>query len=237
MWQAAPDGSIFLLHECAHNPTGIDPTPAQWEEISDLILKKTHFVFFDCAYQGFASGDLEKDNFAIRLFLKKGIEFVCSQSFAKNMGLYAERIGAFHVFCRDESLAKPIRSQLKLIFRPNYSNPPLHGALIAHLVLSRKDLREQWEIELKKMAGRIHEMRVVLFDALKERGIIWRHIQDQIGMFSFTGLGKKQVECLTQKHHIYLTEDGRISMPSLNKASIPYLADAIKDVITSVPKL
>ena len=90
---AAPSGSFFLLHACAHNPTGVDPTAAQWTEISKLMKAKGHFPFFDMAYQGFASGDCVKDSQAISIFLDDGHMVGCSQSYAKNMGLYGQRIG------------------------------------------------------------------------------------------------------------------------------------------------
>lgn len=93
------------------------------------------FPFFDSAYQGFASGDLIKDASAIRLFVDMGFQMVVSQSFAKNMGLYGERVGALHIVCQSQQVATKVQSQLCLIIRPNYSNPPLHGARIACKIL------------------------------------------------------------------------------------------------------
>jgi len=167
---AAPGGSVILLHACAHNPTGLDPTTEQWEKIADVIQRKHHFPFFDCAYQGFASGDLDKDAEAVRLFVKRGMELFCTQSFAKNCGLYAERVGALNVLCLSENAATAVRSQLKTIVRANYSNPPIHGALIVFLILSRPELCQEWKSELKMMADRIHRMRQLLFDTLEKKG-------------------------------------------------------------------
>ena len=86
----APEDSVVVLHACAHNPTGIDPTTEQWKAIADVIEEKKLFPFFDCAYQGFASGDLERDSSSFRYFVDRGFETICAQSFAKNFGLYSQ---------------------------------------------------------------------------------------------------------------------------------------------------
>lgn len=117
-----PDGSIVLLHACAHNPTGVDPTKEQWHEISDVVKSKGHFTFFDMAYQGFASGDTVEDAYALRYFVDQGHSLCLSQSFAKNMGLYGERIGAFSILCESEEEQKRVESQLKIVVRPMISN-------------------------------------------------------------------------------------------------------------------
>jgi len=229
---AAPDRSIILLHVCAHNPTGMDPTPEQWDEIADLIKKKNHVPFFDCAYQGFASGDLEKDSEPLKKFVRRGFECFVSQSFAKNFGLYGERVGTLTVVAADAKVAKPLRSQLKAIIRANYSSPPAHGAYVTQVVLSDPELLAEWKEELKGMAGRIYDMRVKLFEALQQRGIHWPHVMKQIGMFSYTGLTPDQVQILIQQHHIYLTGDGRISLAGLSTKTVPILADAIVDAVS-----
>jgi len=227
----APPNSVVLLHACAHNPTGLDPTRAQCEALAQLVQEKHLFTFFDCAYQGFASGDIDKDAWPIRMFIQRGIEMLCSQSFAKNFGLYAERIGALHIICSSEKTANAARSQIKTIIRANYSNPPVHGALVVSIVLSDPTLFQEWVAELKLMSGRIHNMRQQLYETLKADDINWPHVMKQIGMFSYTGLTAKQVEVLTKKHHIFLTSDGRISLPGLSTKTVPILANAIKDVL------
>eukprot|EP01117_Protostelium_nocturnum_P014169 TRINITY_DN535_c0_g1_i1.p1 TRINITY_DN535_c0_g1~~TRINITY_DN535_c0_g1_i1.p1 ORF type:complete len:437 (-),score=169.43 TRINITY_DN535_c0_g1_i1:142-1356(-) len=229
--KGAPDRSIILLHVCAHNPTGMDPTPSQWNEIADLLHQKNHVPFFDCAYQGFASGDLDKDAEPLKMFVRRGFECLVAQSFAKNFGLYGERIGTLTVVSSSEAVTKPVRSQLKGIIRANYSSPPGHGAYVTQVVLTTPALLEEWKVELKGMAGRIHDMREKLSKALEERGINWPHVMQQIGMFSYTGLNPKQVEVLIQKHHIYLTADGRISLAGLSTKTVPVLADAIQDAL------
>jgi aspartate aminotransferase len=186
----APEGSIILLHACAHNPTGVDPTMEEWKKIADTIRSKKHFPLFDSAYQGFASGDLDKDAQAVRYFAAEGFELFIAQSFAKNFGLYGERAGALHVLVNDAKTASPIHSQLNLFIRASFSNPPKFGALVVAAVLKDSKLFDQWRESLRIMSGRIISMRKALYDALIARKTPgdWKHIITQIGMFSYTGL-------------------------------------------------
>ena len=229
---AAPDGSPFMLHACAHNPTGVDPTEAQWNEISALMKRKQHKVFFDCAYQGFASGDATRDAHAIRQFVADGHSIMLSQSYAKNFGLYGERIGALSVVCADADEKARVESQLKILVRPMYSNPPVYGARIVAEVLGDPALRAQWTAECKAMADRIIEMRAALRSQLGAAGSKreWSHITSQIGMFAFTGLTEPEVLELRSKYHIYLTNDGRISMAGVTTGNVEYLASSIAAV-------
>lgn len=231
---SAPSGAIVLLHACAHNPTGVDPNPEQWEEIRRLIRSKGLMPFFDSAYQGFASGNLDVDAKPIRSFVDDGGECLVAQSYAKNMGLYGERVGALSIVCKSSDVASRVESQVKLVIRPMYSNPPIHGASIVAKILSDRNMFEEWTIELKAMADRIISMRQQLFDALRARGTPgdWSHIIKQIGMFTFTGLNSKQVEFMTKEYNIYMTSDGRISMAGLSKRTVPHLADAIHAAVT-----
>ncbi|KAL2762348.1 aspartate aminotransferase, mitochondrial isoform 2 precursor [Daubentonia madagascariensis] len=227
-----PEQSVLLLHACAHNPTGVDPRPEQWKEIAALVKKKNLFAFFDMAYQGFASGDGNKDAWAVRHFIEQGINVCLCQSYAKNMGLYGERVGAFTMICKDADEAKRVESQLKILIRPMYSNPPLNGARIASTILTTPDLRKQWLQEVKGMADRIIGMRTQLVSNLKKEGSShnWQHITDQIGMFCFTGLKPEQVERLTKEFSIYMTKDGRISVAGVTSNNVGYLAHAIHQV-------
>jgi aspartate aminotransferase len=163
---SAPEGSVILLHACAHNPTGVDPTQEQWKAIATLLKQKKHFPFFDCAYQGFASGDLAKDAWAVRYFISQGFELCIAQSFAKNFGLYGERAGCFHFVTGPNTDAVNtigrIGSQLAILQRSEISNPPAYGARIAGLVLNDKALFAEWEANLRTMSGRIIEMRSAL---------------------------------------------------------------------------
>jgi len=229
----APNGSIILLHMCAHNPTGVDPTPEQWHQIYNVVKAKGHIAFFDAAYQGFASGDLDKDAYSVRYFVDQGYDVICTQSYAKNFGLYGERVGAVNIVCSSAKQATAVFSQMQLIVRANYSSPPLHGARIVAMALSDPKLYDLWVRDLKFMANRIIEMRQVLFNELQKLKTPgkWNHILDQIGMFSFTGLNANQCDVLTSKYHIYLTKNGRISMAGLNTNDVEYVAKAIDDVV------
>ncbi len=227
-----PDESVYLIHACAHNPTGCDPSKEQWRELSQQLLKKKAIVFFDCAYQGFASGNAEQDAYAIRLFVEEGHNIMLAQSFAKNFGLYGQRVGTLSVVCKDTVEKARIESQLKLIIRPMYSNPPLHGARVVEEVLNDASLRKKWEGECAAMSKRIIDMRALLRDSLAEKGSSkdWSHITNQIGMFAFTGLSEEQVLKIRKEYSIYFTEDGRISIAGINSGNIDHIATAIHDV-------
>lgn len=236
----APDGSIILLHACAHNPTGVDPTDEQWRQISDLIRSKKHFPFFDTAYQGFASGDLERDAFSIRYFVEQGFELLVAQSFAKNFGLYGERAGCFHFVTAPAANAQDtvtrVASQLAILQRSEISNPPIYGARVASTVLNDEKLFAEWKENLQTMSGRIITMRKALRAKLEELGTpgTWNHITDQIGMFSFTGLTEAQVAQIQKEAHVYMTKNGRISMAGLNTRNVEYFAKAVDKVVREV---
>ena len=234
---SAPEHSIILLHACAHNPTGVDPTQEQWKKIASVMREKSHFPFFDCAYQGFASGSLETDAWAINYFVEQGFELLIAQSYAKNFGLYGERAGCFHFVTSPGSHATDtvsrVGSQLAILQRSEISNPPAYGARIASLVLNDEKLFAQWEEDLRTMSGRIKEMRTALRKKLEELETpgTWNHITDQIGMFSFTGLNEQQVGKLREKSHVYMTKNGRISMAGLNTNNVEYFAQAVDAVV------
>lgn len=230
--EEAPEGSVFLLHACAHNPTGIDPTMEQWAGISKAIAAKKHTPFFDCAYQGFASGNADTDAAALRLFVDDGHTLMLAQSYAKNFGLYGERIGALSMVCQSADEADKVLSQLKILIRAAYSNPPIHGAHIVKTILSDEALEKQWYGECKGMADRIIRMRQLLVDNLKAAGSTadWSHVTSQIGMFAYSGLSKEQVEKLRYEHSIYMTADGRISMAGVTSSNVEYIAKAMHAV-------
>jgi len=229
---SAPSKSIILLHACAHNPTGQDPTLDQWKELEKHIKAKEHLVLFDCAYQGFASGDPERDVAAVRYFVEQGHPIVLCQSFAKNFGLYGQRIGAVSFLTSSPEEAIKVESQLKILVRPMYSNPPKQGAKIVSTILNNPELTAQWRKEVKGMADRIITMRERLVNGLKEAGSTrdWSHITDQIGMFCFSGLSPEQVDRLASEFHIYMTKNGRISMAGVTSHNVDYLAQAIHQV-------
>lgn len=186
-----PRGSIFLLHTCAHNPTGVDPTPDQWNEIADICMSKKLVPFFDTAYQGFASGRPWCVTATRCACLRRRVWSCWQRSPSRRTwGLYGERIGSFIVVCKDAETVTHIQSQMKIIVRKMYSNPPMHGAKIVATILGDAELRAEWQQELKAIVARILTMRQSLYDALRANGCpgAWEHIIKQIGMFSFTGL-------------------------------------------------
>lgn len=232
----APSGSIFVVHQCAHNPTGVDPTKDQWQQLCDLYVSKKHQIFFDSAYQGYASGSLDEDAFAARYFAKKGVQFLCAQSFSKNMGLYNQRIGTLSVIVKDKEEGSRVLSQLAALTRATCSNNPAQGARLAHLVLTDPKLRKDWEAELKEMAGRIHLMRKMVFDELtrlKTPGT-WTHITEQIGMFSFLGLTKEQAQ-FCQDNNVFITLTARANMAGLTQTSAVLLAKTIDAAVRKFP--
>jgi len=230
--QNAPNNSLFLFHTCAHNPTGVDPNETQWKELSDICKSKGHYVFFDTAYQGFASGDPVKDAYPVRLFLKEGHNVTIAQSFAKNFGLYGERIGALSFIAKDAAEAEALDSQLKILIRPMYSSPPNYGARLVSTIWNDPELRSLWHKEVKVMADRIITMRSKLVENLKKLGSKrdWSHINNQIGMFCFTGLTPEQVDRVTKDFHIYLTKNGRISVVGITSKNVEHLAKAMHEV-------
>lgn len=230
----APAGSIFLLHACAHNPTGVDPTPEQWRGISAAIKAKGHICWFDSAYQGFASGCLDRDAQALRSFLADGHEIMASQSYAKNFGLYGERVGTFSVVTGNPTNTKAVMSQLNIIIRNLYSNPPKHGAEVVKTVLKSPELTASWRAELKMMSERILAMRDALrseIESLNTPGD-WSHITSQIGMFSYTGLSVSQSEEMINKHHVYMLKNGRISMAGVTSKNVKYIAQSINKTVS-----
>ncbi|CAJ1067639.1 aspartate aminotransferase%2C cytoplasmic [Xyrichtys novacula] len=234
--ESCPERSIFVLHACAHNPTGTDPTQEQWKMIAEVMMRRKLFVFFDSAYQGFASGSLDKDAWAVRYFVSVGFEMFCAQSFSKNFGLYNERVGNLTIVARDGDNLKRVLSQMEKIVRTTWSNPPTQGARIVAITLNSPELFAEWKDNVKTMADRVLLMRAQLKAKLQSLGTpgTWNHITEQIGMFSFTGLNPKQVEYMVKEKHIYLMASGRINMCGVTSRNIDYVAESIHETVTRV---
>lgn len=232
---ALSPGEVVLLHPIAHNPTGVDPSFEQWKQIADLMQKKALIPFLDTAYQGYASGCLEADAAVTRYFANKGFQMFVAQSYAKNLGLYGERVGALHVVSKDTDSAARVLSQVKIVIRTMYSNPPTHGARIAERIMGNEDNYAAWRKELKEISLRVQGVRKDLKNeliALRTPGN-WDHVTNQIGMFSYTGLGPKQVENMIKKHSVYMASNGRISLSGINQSNVKYLANAIHDSVSN----
>ncbi|MDP3702337.1 MAG: amino acid aminotransferase [Hylemonella sp.] len=230
--QAAPAGTIILLHACCHNPTGYDITAAQWDQVIAAIKSKNLVAFLDMAYQGFGHG-ITEDGAVIAKFVAAGLDFFVSTSFSKSFSLYGERVGALSVLCASKEEADRVLSQLKIVIRTNYSNPPTHGGAVVAAVLNNPELRALWEKELGEMRMRIKAMRQKLVDGLKAAGVKqdMSFITTQIGMFSYSGLSKDQMVRLRSEFGIYGTDTGRMCVAALNSKNIDYVCQAIAKVM------
>lgn len=227
-----PVGDIVVLHACCHNPTGVDPSFEQWQQIAATIKAKGLIPFLDIAYQGFGDG-LEEDARVVKLFATLDIPVFVSSSFSKSFSLYGERVGALTVLCASKEEADRVLSQVKRTIRTNYSNPPTHGGKVVSMVLNNEELFALWEQELSQMRERIREMRALLVAKLKEYGVTqnFDFVLAQRGMFSYSGLTQAQVERLRNEHGIYAVNSGRICVAALNHRNIDAVAKAIAAVL------
>jgi aromatic-amino-acid transaminase len=229
---AAAAGTILLLHACCHNPTGYDLTAAQWDEVIAVIKAKNLTAYLDMAYQGFGYG-IPEDGAVIAKFIAAGLCFLVSTSFSKSFSLYGERVGALSVVCNDKEECTRVLSQLKIVIRTNYSNPPTHGATVCAAVLTTPALRALWEEELAEMRVRIKAMRTGLVDGLKAAGVKedMSFITQQIGMFSYSGLSKDQMTRLRTEFGVYGVDSGRLAISALNTKNLSYVCESIAKVM------
>ncbi|KKW68094.1 aromatic amino acid aminotransferase [Lampropedia cohaerens] len=231
--RALPRGSIVVLHASCHNPTGVDLTRAQWQQIIPVLLEGGLIPFIDMAYQGFGDG-LDEDAWIVRALTEAGAQCFVANSFSKSFSLYGERCGGLSVVCNDAATAQTVLGQLKAAVRRNYSSPPLHGARIVTHVLQNAPLRQLWEQDLATMRQRIKAMRAQLHAALTQHFGGQRNVDyflTQRGMFSYTGLSPAQVERLRQEYAVYLVGSGRMCMCGLTEGNVAYVADAIAKVM------
>lgn len=232
--QAVPRGDAVLLHACCHNPTGVDPSAEQWQELAAIGREYGWTPFIDFAYQGFGTG-IEQDRAPLQLFLDAGMEIIVASSFSKNFGLYQERTGALTLVAARPEAAQTVLSQVKRIVRVNYSNPPAHGGLVVETVLHDAPLRRQWESELAEMRGRIKTMRAALVEGLRRRGAAqdFSFISRQNGIFSFSGLTDAQVGFLRERKGIYMVKGGRMCVAAFTSKNIDYLCDSIAEALAA----
>jgi aspartate/tyrosine/aromatic aminotransferase len=162
-----PVGSMVLLHMVAHNPSGFDPSPEQWQQILDVVKERHLFTLMDNAYQGFFRG-LQEDAYAARLFANAGVEMLLACSYSKNFGLYGERVGCLHVLSAESSAGPAILSHLTALSRTLHSNCPSYGARIVAIILGDKELKAEWVRECDMMAGRLNSVRAQLHSLLVE---------------------------------------------------------------------
>ena len=230
--KAAAPGTIVVLHACCHNPTGYDLDAAQWSQVVATVQARGLVPFLDMAYQGFAQG-IAEDGAVVGKFVAAGLQCFVATSFSKSFSLYGERVGALSVVCADPDEAARVLSQLKIVIRTNYSNPPTHGGAVVAKVLGDASLRAQWEQELGAMRGRIKLMRQKLVEGLRAAGVQQNmdFITRQVGMFSYSGLSKEQMQRLRSEFGVYGTDTGRMCVAALNSKNIDYVCQAIAKVV------
>jgi len=229
---AAAAGTVVVLHACCHNPTGYDLTPAQWDQVIAVLNQRGLVPFLDLAYQGFGDG-ITEDGAVVQQFVASGMDFFVATSFSKSFSLYGERVGGLSVVCASADEAARVLSQLKIIIRTNYSNPPTHGAQVVAMVLDTPALRTLWEEELTGMRQRIKQMRSLLAEKLAAAGVKqdFSFIQRQRGMFSYSGLSQAQMLRLRSEFGVYGIESGRICVAALNTRNIDHVVDSIVKVL------
>ncbi len=229
---ASEAGTVVVLHACCHNPTGYDLSHDQWTQVIEVVKAKGLIAFLDMAYQGFSEG-IAEDGAVVNRFVDAGLPILVSTSFSKSFSLYGERVGAISVVCDSQEEAARVLSQLKIMVRTNYSNPPIHGGSIVATVLGTPELRTLWEEELGGMRNRIKAMRVALTDGLKAAGVTQdvSYITQQIGMFSYSGLSKPQMERLRSEFGVYGVDSGRICVAALNLHNIGHVCQSMATVM------
>jgi aspartate/tyrosine/aromatic aminotransferase len=228
-----PEGDVVLLHGCCHNPTGMDPSPAQWETVADIVHSRSLVPILDFAYQGLGDG-FDEDGRGLQALAATVDEMFVASSFSKNFGLYRERIGALTLVTQSSEAASRALSHLLITIRTNYSNPPAHGSSIVTTVLNDPALRAEWEDEVTAMRDRINSVRKLLVDTLEKKGAKrdYSYIARQKGMFSYSGLTPDQVDTLREKHSIYVVKTGgRINVAGITENNVDYLCESIADVI------
>lgn len=225
-------GSVVVLHACCHNPTGVDLSPDQWEEVIDAVNASGLVPFLDIAYQGFAEG-IEQDAHVVRRFAQSCPTFFVSSSFSKSLSLYGERVGALSIVTANADEGGRVLSQVKRVIRTNYSNPPTHGGKAAEMVLTTPELRALWDTELGAMRDRIKTMRGELVAKIRaiRADYDFSFIVRQRGLFSYSGLSKAQVQRLREEYSLYAIDSGRICVAAINSRNIDYVARAIASVL------
>ncbi|KAF1033394.1 MAG: Aromatic-amino-acid aminotransferase [Burkholderia lata] len=225
-------GTVVVLHACCHNPTGVDLTEAQWQQVVDVVKVRNLVPFLDIAYQGFGE-NIEADAAAVRLFAAADLNAFVSSSFSKSFSLYGERVGALSIITSSKEEATRVLSQLKRVIRTNYSNPPTHGGAVVAAVLASPELHASWVQELGEMRDRIRSMRNGLVERLKASGVDrdFSFINEQRGMFSYSGLTSAQVDRLRDEFGIYAVGTGRICVAALNTRNLDAVANAVAAVL------
>ncbi|MCM5703533.1 aromatic amino acid transaminase [Larsenimonas salina] len=231
-FETIPEGDVVLLHACCHNPSGFDLSKAQWQQVLEIITRRKLLPLIDFAYQGFGDG-LDDDAYGVRLLAESLDEVIITSSCSKNFGIYRERTGALILIAKDQEQMENVRSQAAITARENYSNPPAHGGAIVSTILNDNALRIQWLGEVDEMRQRINSLRRNFVKAMAPYGLEerFRFIEQQRGMFSFTGLTPEQVDRLRDEFSIYMVRSGRANVAGLSHDVLDYVAKAIATVV------
>jgi aromatic-amino-acid transaminase len=225
----AGEGDAVLLHGCCHNPTGIDYTPAQWDEIAALLADSPVLPVIDLAYQGLGQG-MEEDAYGARKVTDAVPEALIAYSCDKNFGLYRDRVGALYVLAKTGEELGRVLSNGHALARAAWSMPPDHGAAAVRLILEDPKLTENWLDELQQMRARIRQVRAKLSEAGRLGHVDLRPIDKQNGMFATLALAKAQIDALRAEHGIYMAGSGRINVAGLTMDNIPKFIDALAAV-------
>lgn len=226
-----PQGDVVVLHACCHNPTGFDLSQEQWQTVLEVVRERSLLPLIDFAYQGFGAG-LDEDAYGVRLMAEQLDEVIITSSCSKNFGIYCERTGCLIMVAKDTEQMENVRSQIAIVARENYSNPPAHGSAIVSEILHDPELSTMWREELTEMRDRINTLRRDFVEALKPYGLDQKYacVAEQQGMFSYTGLTPEQVDRLRDEFGIYMVRSGRANVAGFSHENLPYLAKAIAAV-------
>ncbi|CBV42136.1 aromatic amino acid transaminase [Halomonas elongata] len=226
-----PEGDVVLLHACCHNPTGFDLSREQWGQVLEVVKQRKLLPLVDFAYQGFGEG-LDEDAYGPRLLAENLDEVIITSSCSKNFGIYCERTGCLIMVAKNSEQMENVRSQVAIVARENYSNPPAHGGAIVAEILHSAELSAIWREELTEMRDRINTLRRDFVEALKPYGLDQKYacVAEQRGMFSYTGLTPEQVDRLRDEFGIYMVRSGRANVAGFSQENLPYLAKAIAAV-------
>jgi len=224
----APAGDVVLLHACCHNPSGLDPSQDEWKAITDVIVERGLVPFIDMAYQGFAD-NLDDDAFPVRHMAERVPEMIVATSCSKNFGLYRDRVGTLSILASDSDARDIANSQVNNLVRTIYSMPPDHGAAVVSLILKDDEMRSAWLNELDEMRNRLHDMKLLLSDALIEHApdYDFSHLARARGMFCFLGITADQVARLKKEFGVYMVDSSRINVAGITPENVSYLAASI----------
>ncbi len=230
-----PEKAFVVFHCSGHNPTGFDPSIEQWQRIAKLVADRQFLVLMDNAYQGFVSGDIERDGYPIKVFAEHGVPMMVVQSFAKNIGLYGQRTGCLSIVMESEEEAAKVQAYFGYRNRNVFSNPPRFGSDIAKIVLKNPEVNAQWRKDIVTMADSINERRRMFIKELETLKCAdsWRYLLEQKGMFAFTHLKVPHIRALREKFAVYMTEDGRMSITGMNAKNVGYVAKAVAEITKS----